>query len=231
MENLFQLLTDNMIFRGMDGNSIENLFQQKTYRLKKYEKGEYIAHSHDECERLMIVIHGSVRGEMTVFSGKTIKIEDIGVPRPLAAGFIFGNNNRFPVDIIANEPCTILIIPKETLVLLMQQNNLVLKNYLNAISSRTQFLSNRIRFLSFKTIREKIAHYILSRSGEGRDRIMLPQSQTNLADFFGVTRPSLARAMHELELEGIIRVERREITLLDKEKLNNLLHKIPPDYE
>jgi CRP-like cAMP-binding protein len=231
MENLFQLLTGAMIFRGMDGNSIESLFQKKIYRLKKYEKGETIAQSHEECDRLMIVIRGSVRGEMTDFSGKTIKIEDIGVPRPLAAGFIFGSNNRFPVDIIANESSELLIIPKETLVVMMQQNNRVLKNYLDAISSRTQFLSNRIRFLSFKTIREKIAHYILSRTGEGRDTIVLPQSQTNLADFFGVTRPSLARALHELEKEGVIRVERREITLLNKKKLNNLLQNIHMDNE
>jgi len=231
MENLFNLLTGTMIFKGMDVLSIENLFEGKTFRLKKYEKGEYIAHSHDECDRLMIVIRGSVRGEMTDFSGKTIKIEDIGVPRPLAAGFIFGNHNRFPVDIIANEFSEMLIIPKETLIIMMQQNNRVLKNYLDAISSRTQFLSNRIRFLSFKTIREKIAHYILSQTAEGRDTIMLPQSQTNLADFFGVTRPSLARALHELEREGIIHVERRVITLLNKKKLNNLLQNFPVDNE
>lgn len=231
MENLFQLLTGTMIFKGMDGKSIESLFLKKTYRLKKYEKGEIIAQSHDECNRLMIVIRGSVRGEMTDFSGKTIKIEDIGVLRPLAAGFIFGNNNRFPVDIIANESSELLIIPKETLVIMMQQSNRVLKNYLDAISSRTQFLSNRIRFLSFKTIREKIAHYILSQTGEGRDTIMLPQSQTNLADFFAITRPSLARAFHELEKEGIIRVERREITLLNKKKLNTLLQNTQMDDE
>jgi len=46
-----------------------------------------------------------------------------------------------------------------------------------------------------------------------------------------VTRPSLARALHELESEGVIRVERREITLLNKEKLNNLLPKIQMDNE
>jgi CRP-like cAMP-binding protein len=231
MENLFQLLTGTMIFKGMDEKSIESLFQQKTFRLRKYEKGEFIAHSHDECDRLMIVIRGSVRGEMTDFSGKTIKIEDIGVPRLLAAGFIFGTQNRFPVDIIANESSTLLIISKDTLVIMMQQNNRVLKNYLDAISSRTQFLSNRIRFLSFKTIREKIAHYILSQAGEGYEKIILPQSQTSLADFFGVTRPSLARALHELEKEGVIRVERREIKLLNKEKLNNFLPKIQTNNE
>jgi hypothetical protein len=44
-------------------------------------------------------------------------------------------------------------------------------------------------------------------------------------EFFGVTRPSLARALAEMEAEQILRVERREITIRDKEKLNKLLNK------
>jgi DNA-binding MarR family transcriptional regulator len=52
----------------------------------------------------------------------------------------------------------------------------------------------------------------------------LDQSQTELADFFGVTRPSLARTLAKMEEEGIIRTKRREITILNREKLNKLLH-------
>jgi DNA-binding GntR family transcriptional regulator len=61
--------------------------------------------------------------------------------------------------------------------------------------------------------------------GLSKASVTLNQSQTELADFFGVTRPSLARALAELEEEGIIRAERREITILDKEKMNKLLDK------
>jgi DNA-binding transcriptional regulator YhcF (GntR family) len=52
----------------------------------------------------------------------------------------------------------------------------------------------------------------------------LSQSQTELADFFGVARPSLARTFKEMEEEGILQVERREITIMNKEKLNKLLN-------
>jgi CRP-like cAMP-binding protein len=173
---------------------------------------------------MLIVVQGSVRGEMTDFSGRKLKIEDIPAPRPLAAAFIFGRDNRFPVDIIANEPSVILVIPRDVLVFLLQHSQVVLKNYLNAISSRTQFLSNKIRFLSFKTIKEKIANYILSNLGNDSNLYQLNQSQTELAEFFGVARPSLARALSEMEDEGILRVERRDITILNKEKLNNLLN-------
>jgi len=223
MDQTYKILTKSLIFNGLDEISLEILFKDKLYRIRQYEKGGYIAHSHDECDRLMIVMKGSVRGEMTDFSGKTIIIEEIRAPRPLASAFLFGNNNRFPVDIIANEPSVVMIIPRDVLIFLLQHSQIVLKNYLNAISSRTQFLSGKIRFLSFKTIREKMANYILNNVRPDSNRITLSQSQTELADFFGVTRPSLARTIAEMENEGIIKVERREITILNKEKLNKLL--------
>ena len=144
--------------------------------------------------------------------------------RVLAVAFIFGKDNRYPVDIIANEQVTILTIPRDVLIFILQHSQVVLQNYLNAISSRTQFLSNKIRFLSFKTIKEKIANYVLNQIQGDNNKLMLNQSQSELADFFGVTRPSLARALAGMEEEGLLRIERREITILDKEKLNKLLN-------
>jgi CRP-like cAMP-binding protein len=223
MKNYFLALSLTNIFRGLNEESIAALLHDKPFRLKEYSKDEYIVYNHEPCMDMLIVVEGSVRGEMSDFSGRKLKIEDIPAPRPLAAAFIFGKDNRFPVDIIANEPSTIFIIPRDVLVFLLQHSQVVLKNYLNVISSRTQFLSNKIRFLSFKTIREKIANYILTNIKTDSSKFTLNQSQTELADFFGVARPSLARALSKMETEGILQVERREITILDKQKLNNLL--------
>jgi CRP-like cAMP-binding protein len=223
MKNFYAELSRTNIFSGLNEENIIELLHDKPFRLKEYTKEEYVAYSHDVCNDMLIVVQGSVRGEMTDFSGKKLKIEDIIAPRPLAAAFIFGRENRYPVDIIANEAATVLVIPRDVLLFLLQHSQVVLKNYLNAISSRTQFLSNKIRFLSFKTIREKLANYILNNIKKDSNVFILNQSQTELADFFGVTRPSLARALAEMGKEGILHTERREITILDKEKFNKLL--------
>ena len=224
MEELLTELCKTQLFHGMGVKELKILFDNKPYRLKEFERDSYVAHNQDVCHDLFIVVNGSVRGEMSDFSGKKLKIEDIAAPRPLAAAFVFGRENRFPVDIIANEPATVMIIPRDVLIFLLQNSEVILKNYLNTISSRAQFLSGKIRFLSFKTIREKIANYILMHSSNDDHTLTLDQSQTELADFFGVTRPSLARTLARMEDEGIIQTKRRHITILNREKLNNLLH-------
>jgi len=223
MDNYYSELTKTNIFNGLNEESIVGLLQDRPVRIRDYSRDEYVAYSHEVCNDMLIVIQGSVRGEMTDFTGKRLKIEDIVAPRPLAAAFIFGRENKYPVDIIANEKATVLVIPRDVLIYILQHSELVLKNYLNVISSRTQFLSGKIRFLSFRTIREKVANYLLGHGGHGNNSVTMTQSQSELADFFGVTRPSLARALAEMEGEGIIRAERKEITILNREKLNKLL--------
>jgi CRP/FNR family transcriptional regulator, dissimilatory nitrate respiration regulator len=223
LENLFEVLAATNLFNGLGKTELEGLLHLKPWQLKEFERDMPVAHAGDPCHDLLIVVQGSVRGEMTDFSGKKLKIEDIIAPRPLAIAFLFGRENRFPVDILANEPSTVMFIPRDVLIHLLQNSQPVLRNYLNAISSRTQFLSNKIRFLSFKTIREKLANFILTHAELKGNTCRFNQTQAELADFFGVTRPSLARTLAELEAEGIVKSERRQITILDREKLNNLL--------
>jgi CRP-like cAMP-binding protein len=77
--------------------------------------------------------------------------------------------------------------------------------------------------LSFKTIKEKVAHYLLQKAGDRYHSIELKNTQQQLADLFGVTRPSLARVLAEMQKEKLIVIEKKTVTLLNKEKLNELL--------
>ncbi|MBS2211340.1 Crp/Fnr family transcriptional regulator [Carboxylicivirga mesophila] len=220
-----ELLTKCPLFKGIDYEVISQLLNQIPYQVKKYEKDHMIAQSGEECRSLMIVLKGSVKGEMIDYSGKAIKIEDIEPPRPLAIAFLFGANNTCPVNIVANQSVEILHIPKKSVVSMMQLNSTVLNNFMNIISSKTQFLSDKIRFLSFQTIRGKIAHYLLQLAGPVDGEIILSKSQEELANMFGVTRPSLGRALRELHNEGIIEAKGKSIKIANREALIKQLKK------
>ncbi len=120
---------------------------------------------------------------------------------------------------------TVMVIPRDVLIFLLQNSEVILKNYLNTISSRAQFLSGKIRFLSFKTIREKIANYILMHSTD-KMIILLHwiSHRPNWRIFSASPGHPLQEHWHRMEEEGMIRTKRREITILNREKLNKLLH-------
>lgn len=218
-----EILLRSQLFQGINEGELIHIFNTIHHQIKTYRKDEVVVLANEVCNRLMIVIKGSARGEMTDFSGKTIKIEDIEAPRPLAIAFLFGHQNRFPVNITANEDTDLLVFPKESVIRLIMSNKNFLENYLNAISGRSQFLSSKIRFLSFKTIRGKIAHYVLQLAGNDLRIVTIPVSQQQMSEMFGVTRPGLSRVLHEMEDEGLIKIDKRSIILTDKEGLNKLL--------
>ena len=73
--------------------------------------------------------------------------------------------------------------------------------------------------MSFKTIRGKIANYFLSLPEQNDGSIIIPFSIEELANFFGVTRPSLSRVLLQMEEIGIIKREGKTVIILDKRKL------------
>jgi len=221
--DMYEILSKSPVFKGIPPQELETLLKQVRTRLKKYEKGQTAAYRGDRCRSLLILVEGSIRGEMLDYSGKLMQVETVTAPKPIAAAFIFGKKNSFPVDAVANVNVVMLSIPKESLVRLMQLNTLVLTNYLDLVSNKTHFLTERLWFMSFKTIREKLAHYILSLAGTEGDSIRLSRNMQELSEFFGVSRPSLSRVVGQMTAEGIIRVNRREVEILDRRRLEEII--------
>lgn len=222
----FQLLMQCPIFRGITEKEAEFLFDKIHFQIKNYSKDDIVAVAGETVTNLLIITSGSVRGEMIDYSGKIIKIEDIEAPKPLATAFLFGQQNKYPVTVTANNNARILIIPVAEFLKILQLNVQILKNYLNSISSRAQFLSQKLNFLSFKTIKGKVAHYLLQQAGDKFHSVELKNTQQQLADLFGVTRPSLARVFGEMQKEGLIDISNKTVALLDKKALNELINNV-----
>jgi CRP/FNR family transcriptional regulator, dissimilatory nitrate respiration regulator len=215
----FYPLLQAPLFRGFTSSEIENLMTNVPKKMMKFKAGSQVALAGEPVISLMIVLSGMVSGEMVDYSGRVIKIEDIPASGSLAPAFIFGSNNRFPVNVIAMSDIELMVIDKRDFLSLLGKNEKLLVNFLNMISDRSQFLSEKIKFLSFKTIKGKLAQLILQKAGKDKDSIILEMTQNSLADFFGVARPSVARALGEMEEEGILDVKAGRIKILDRKKL------------
>jgi CRP/FNR family transcriptional regulator, dissimilatory nitrate respiration regulator len=218
----YNQLSKAPLFKGLIPEEVETIVSGVPYRVKKFLAGSLISQSGEPVNSLMIVISGVVKGEMVDYAGRVIKIEDIPAPEALASAFMFGKRNRFPVNVIAVSDGELLLIEKSDFLKLLTRNRIILVNFLDMISNRSQFLSEKIKFLNFKTIKGKLAHYILQKAGKERSSILLDLTQNELADFFGVARPSVARALGDLEEEGYIEAKGKNIKIIDKKGLSDL---------
>ena len=218
----FPVLSNSPLFAGLSDDEIESLTGTVNYRVRSLPAGAVAALAGEEITSLVIVISGSVRGEMSDLSGRTIKIEDINPPQALAAAVLFGAGAKYPVTVIANSDSQLLIINKDDYMIMMSGDKRILSNYLTVICTKALFLTGRLRSLSFLTIKSKYSHYLSSLPGAASGRVVTDLTQQELSEFFGVARPSLARAISEMQEEGLISVDRREVRLLDLKGLSDL---------
>jgi CRP/FNR family transcriptional regulator, dissimilatory nitrate respiration regulator len=218
----YSILLKAVLFKELPLDGIESILDSVPFRIKKFRSGSMIFQNGDQVSSLIIVINGVAKGEMVDYSGRVIKIEDVPAPGAIASAFMFGNRNRFPVNVVAVSDVELLLIEKKDFLELLMRNNVLLVNFLDMISNRSQFLSEKIKFLSFKTIRGKLAHFILQKSERKSSSVSLGMTQNELSDFFGVARPSLARTIGDLEKEGYIEAKGKNIRIIDREGLADL---------
>ena len=217
-------LVNNPLFRGITPERLLADLEEISFHTRSYKKGEILARQGDVCNRLVILTKGSVRGEMIDYSGRLIKVEDITAPKAIAPLFLFGEQNRYPVEVTANEPTEVIELPKPSVLSLFRKNEQFLENYMNLSANYARTLSDKPFFMSFKTIRQKLASYLLRLyKQQQQTHITLDRSQQELSDYFGVSRPSLARELAHMQEDGLLIADRKHITILQKEELVRLI--------
>jgi len=209
------------ICKNIPANEWEDFLNELNFKTKIFKKGEWIAQQGDIVKALYILLKGSVKAEMISDSGTVLNIETIYAPNPLAPAFLFAENNHFPVDVITLEDCEVLVISKESVMKQLTRNKTFLQEFMKYNSNRTHFLSERLKFLSTKTIKGKLAQYILARTSNAD--FYLDMNQTALAEYFGVTRPSLSRSLSEIINEDIISLKGKHGKVLNFTKLRKLI--------
>ena len=201
----YSALINTPLFRNVSLEEIENIFGELNIRENRFKKGEILVLQDEPANRLIILLAGSVEAQMTAPSGKVVKVEDVEAPNPLAILFLFGQDNRFPVQATARENVDAIVLPKQSVLKMLSMNETILKNYLDISADFASRLSRKLHFMSFRTIRQKIAMYLLHLAKvSGSDTVGLDKTKAALAEYFGVSRPSLEREMTRMQQEGLI---------------------------
>jgi CRP-like cAMP-binding protein len=93
----YSILLKTPLFRGLSVEEIERMLAIVSYRTRKFKSGTLIVQSGEQVNSLMVVIKGIVKGEMTDFAGRVIKI--------IQAGLLKSRSLRLPYFLRLRFPC------------------------------------------------------------------------------------------------------------------------------
>lgn len=219
---MYATLTQCPLFQGLTQDTIREMIAQGNYTLTDYKDGDKIADRDTAYSGLMIIVEGKVHGEMTDPSGKTVMIDKIEAPQLIAPAFLFGGYNKLPIDVIADGKVRILTLHRGYLFELMQNNVVVLSNFIDIISNRANLWSKKILFLSFRSLQAKVATYLLENTTESKPSLPIPDT-AEIASYFDATRPAVDTVLHEMEKKKLISLEKNQLTILNRAGLQAVM--------
>lgn len=210
------------LFSQISTNRINELLQKFPFIVGKYSKGEIVVTKGDKVNELKIVVGGSLSAIMNDDSGKTLIVDNFKVGQSLAPAFLFTKDQSYPVVVIANEDSQILRISKDVLMQIFVEEQKILENYLTIVSNIVQTLTRKVRILTLKTLKAKVSFLLLQES-KMRNSMVVAFGRQQMAEFLGVERPSLSRVLGQLQDENIIKLNGKEIEIIDKKTLSQLI--------
>jgi CRP/FNR family transcriptional regulator len=146
----------------------------------------------------------------------------------LCAGEVFGDvgvftHSAYPGTVSALEDVHLWMIPAGTVLQMAGQYPDFAMAVIRHLGDRLLYYVTMIEDLSLRSVEARLARTLLRYAKVIDGRLTVPRATwttfNEMAVRLGTVRDVLSRALHTLENEGLLKVERREIILLDPKRL------------
>ncbi len=199
------------LFRDTSDEFKKNLLNRLDYTVREIYKGDIIIRQGTPCLHMYILLRGNLEVNIIDVSGNNVKVENLVGPRAFATPHLFDEHGLFPATFTVVEEGTLFMATKESAFKLISSEPNLLKNFLRITGNCTACTVNRLRILSYKSIRSRFVFYLFEHKTDTNTAI-LEHNQTQLAEYMGVTRPALANEIKKMIDEGLITVSGKEVT-------------------
>lgn len=222
MISVIEKLQNSVFFKGLSQDEIRKIVKELRYSNKYYKKGEIIANEEDECNAIGFIIKGEIEIQRIYYSGKSITLNKFYSGEVFGEALVFSSHSTYPATIMAAKPCNIVFIKREDILSLCLKDKHLLENFMGLLSDKLLILNSKIKSISFKTVRAKVVNYILNKVQDPDNLVIeLKDSKESIANYIGIPRPSFSRELIKLRDEGLIEFDRKTITILEIERLEN----------
>lgn len=221
-----QPLINCPLFTGMTGEEITSCLQASNSTIAAYEKDEMIFFQTDLPAHLLILMDGAVAICSDTASGKRNLVAMFDQRGELFGEvFVFLKHKEYGHYAQAVTQARVLRIPKEYFFQSCgkdcEYQSRLISNMLTILAQKAYFLNQKVQILSGSSLRQKIAGVLLRNTGAD-GKVTLSMNREELADFLNTARPSLSRELMNMQREGLIQIQKRDIYIVDADGLQNL---------
>ncbi len=215
-----QALTATRQFSALPAEAAEALVRQMIQR--NYDSGQIICLEGEPGEHVWFVEKGWVKGVRTASDGREQAALFLHDGDTFGAEAVF-SRSAYPVTVTALEKVHAWAVQGPTLISLAERYPALALACLEQLSARVMYYVQLVEDLGLRSVQARMAHTLLNYAELREGQLIIPRRQwttlDEMATRLGTVRDVLSRALKALESEGILRLERNQIVVLDPKKL------------
>lgn len=223
IKNYFDRLKKIELFEGLSRESLSELFQNNQYRLSSYRKNSIIHFEGEKCMFLDILLKGEISIQKIDEKGNVLIITEFKAGDNLGGNLLFSHYPYYPMSVLAKSNAEILHIHKDLVLQLCQNSQTFLIRFLRCISEKTTILTNKIKAVTMKSIRESLVEFLNDEYHiQKNKKVHLSMTKKELAERLGIQRTSLSRELSKMKKDGLITYDAHAITICDPRIIKKL---------
>jgi|GEM_PF-2085575 len=206
------------LFSGLNHETVDRLTQG--FARKKYKKGEALFKQGTKEDQIFLLMEGRVGVQAESKEGH--KTTFIFHEAPYLLGMIeIWKDRPSLANVIAMETCSTLVLNKKDYLNLLQSSHQLSINAVKMLSNMIYYTARDQHVRMFGQVDHLIANTLCSFArlyGEEReDGILIRReiSKSELALILGIARRTVIRALQDLEKDGLIQMNGKEVVLPD----------------
>lgn len=203
----------------LDASSLDAII--KAAFRQTYKKGQIVCMEGEPCLGLMIIESGWLKGfkispqgreQETRLAGPGEMVNEISV--------MAGQYNL--VTLKSLEPSVVWVIERNLLFDLMAKHPPLSNTITQNLAKQVVHLLDLVEDLALRNVNGRLAHLLLNRSKDDVVHRKHWSTQAEMAARIGTTPVVISRVLSEMEQQGVIRLERQTIHILDRKKLESV---------
>ncbi|HET8767317.1 MAG TPA: Crp/Fnr family transcriptional regulator [Pedococcus sp.] len=193
---------------------------------RAFARGDVLFHEGDPADTLHLLAQGRVLARRTTPLGDSAAFRVIGPGRALGDVSLPAAHARRSSTVVALEPTVTLVMTFAEFRRLMAQYPVIGDRLAALLSARVRRLSEQLVEALYLSSDRRVVHRLLDLCDQYADgaagTVVIPLTQTDLAQLAGAARPTTNRVLRALEADRILRLHRGRIEVIDHEALARL---------
>lgn len=193
-------------------------------QLRRLSRGDTIFRVGEPCEEFHVTVTGQVKLFAISPAGQEKVIELVGPGNSFAEALMF-TGKPYIVNAQALTDSLLLTVKKEAVVGEIERDPRFAMRMLAGISRRLHGLVHDVEAYALHSGVQRVIGYLL-RDQQVEDcatgevvTVSLPVSKATIASRLSLTPEYFSRVLHELEAAGMVRIDKRDVHILDPKRL------------